>query len=542
MSKLSEHINRFDDMEKEAINNGKNVLTPDQASIFKDVFSRYNTDNRYAVLDAKSGSGKTTLIRAMVKYAMTKGINIAITASTGKASSALNGQTIHSYLGLKMAQNDNATNKEDALSLSSGEKEIEFPDILIIDEASMIGQKVFSQIDIKRFNFVLFVMDSSQLPPVKEKKVEWQSITDIQYTLSKTLRAKDPRMMKLFEDFREYKLGNKEELSLHDYINNDNIVLIDYKDMDIMPVNTESCIVAYRNRLVEHFVDKVTDDEHTMMNLNNGISATYMVATEDSPQDNGYYTREFINEQEFYNGEDTSIVKLTSVTKQLVDKNYAYYGKYKLSMNKKGTGITIVDTEASVDYNAKESKQKKQYLKFPLNDILEQSTLAIMDDRIFVLLWDGTEEEYDNILDSYFDKLFPHLRITQALKKYFKNPSENVISKDVPYDIKSKALSLSKKEFYEWFGNTRETTMRKKRWADFLSAKSVASARPTTSRTIHKAQGISVPSVVVTDMSFYGASLDAQYVAVTRAKHGLILVQNVPKHLVSKQEEEDEFF
>ena len=50
--------------------------------------------------------------------------------------------------------------------------------------------------------------------------------------------------------------------------------------------------------------------------------------------------------------------------------------------------------------------------------------------------------------------------------------------------------------------------MRKKRWADFLSVKSVVSARPTTSRTIHKAQGISVPAVVVTDMSFYGASLE----------------------------------
>ena len=465
-----------------------------------------------------------------------------ITASTGKASSALGGQTIHSYLGLRMATNDSATNKEDALTLKATEKEIDRPDILIIDEASMIGQKIFSQIDLKGFKFVLFVMDSSQLPPVKEKKVEWANITPLQYTLSKTLRAKDPRMMKLFEDFRDYKLGKRDELSLHDYINNDNIVLIDYNDMDTLPTNTVSCVVAYRNKLVEHFVDKITSKDHTMMNLNNGLSSTYMIAKNDTPDKSGYYARDFINSQEFYNGEDVSIDKLIDTTQEIVQKGYAYCGKFKISMNKKQTGLTITDTEAKIDFNARESKEKKQYLQFPANDILEQSTLSMIDNRVFALLWDGTEEEYDAILEKYFSRLFPHLQITQALKKYYKNQKSGELS-NVPYDIKSKAMSMNKKEFYLWFDETKESMNRKKRWAEFLSAKSVVSARPTTSRTIHKSQGVSIPAVVVTDMSFYGASLDAQYVAVTRAKHGLILVENVPKGLVSTaQEFQDEEF
>ena len=46
--KLSEHIKRFDEIEKEMIASGKNVLTPDQAAIFKNVFQIYNTNERYA--------------------------------------------------------------------------------------------------------------------------------------------------------------------------------------------------------------------------------------------------------------------------------------------------------------------------------------------------------------------------------------------------------------------------------------------------------------------------------------------------------------
>lgn len=538
--KLSEYIKKFDDTEKEMIASGKNVLTQDQAAIFNNVFQIYNTNERYGVLDAKSGSGKTTLIRAMVKYAKTKDINIAVTASTGKASSALEGQTIHSYLGLKMVQNSDATNKDDALKLSSGEKDIEYPDILIIDEASMIGQKVFSQIDAKQFKFVLFVMDSSQLPPVKEKKVEWKYITTNHYTLHKTLRAKDPRMMKLFEDFRDYKQGIIPELRLYDYVNNDNIVVIDYNDMDTMPTNTESCIVAYRNKLVEHFVEKTTNDNHTMRNLNNSVSITQMIAKKDTPSETGYYPREFTNTQVYYNGEDVDVKLLTDTTQELVNRGYCTYKNFKLSLSKNGKGITISDTSKPIAYGARESIEPKQYVKFPENDVIEHCTLAIVNDSIFVLLWDETEDELNQVLEQYFSRLFPHLQITQAIKKYYKNGDVNALV-NVPYDIKTKAKELVKKEFYLWFEQTRESASRKKRWADFLSVKSVVSARPTTSRTIHKAQGISVPAVVVTDMSFYGASLDAQYVAVTRAKHGLILVENVPKSLVQKGDEEDEF-
>lgn len=323
--KLSELVNRFDNIEKQALQNTANKLTKEQSDIFRDIMASYKTD-RYALLDAKSGSGKTVLIRALKKYCDSIGVTCDLTASTGKASSAIGGVTIHSYIGLTMTPNDDAESKDDALKLSKGEKEFTIkPNILIIDEASMIGRKVFHEIDKCGFDYVLFVMDSSQLPPVKEKKMEWNTVVNKQYKLTKTLRATEPRMMQLFEDARRFKHGEMPNFQLSDYVNNDNIVLIDYDDIDYMPTNTESCCVAYRNRLVENLVEKTTSENHTMYNLNCGVTKTMMVSISDIPNDDGYFAREFKNKQAYYNGEDVNIVKLDEQTRTLVAEGRCKY-------------------------------------------------------------------------------------------------------------------------------------------------------------------------------------------------------------------------
>lgn len=527
--KLSELINKFDSLEKQEQLTGKQVLTKDQAFIFRDIFKNYSrTVERYAVLDAKSGSGKTTLIRAMIKYAKEKSIRLDVTASTGKAASALKGKTIHSYLGLKMVQNDSAETKDEALKLTSdiGDN-VEIPDILIIDEASMVGKKIFSTIERASFPFVIFVLDSSQLPPVKEKKVDWSSITSLQYTLTKTLRAKDSRLMQLFDDFRAYKNGDIKDLNLMDYENGDNIVSIDFNDVDYIPANSECCAVGYRNKLVEYLVGGLTHKDHNIYNLNCGVSVTEMVATSDKPNEYGYYPRKFVNTQLYYNGEDVSIEKLNKVTEELVESGYSYYNGYKLSINKKKTGITVsAHNDCMVKYGAREPIESKKWIGFPLDKVIEKSTLACIDGKHFVLLWDDTEEEYNKILDYYFIQLSPHLRVMRKIQEYHKNRTADISM--LNHDIRNKLTTLDRRDFHMWFEDTSETSTRKLRWKNYLSASSVISARFTTSRTIHKSQGISVPAVVITDSSFYGASLDAQYVAVTRMKHGLILVKNIP--------------
>lgn len=539
--KLSDYVQKFDNMEKELQASTVNKLTKDQSNIFRDIFATFRDKNvRYAVLDAPSGTGKTTLIRAMQKWSETNSINIVVTASTGKASSALNGQTIHSFMGMRMVANDTASSKDEALQLSSSKIEFaEDVDILIIDEASMIGKKLFAEIDKAHFNYVLFVLDSSQLPPVKEQKVEWSNVADRQYRLTQTLRAREPRMLKLFEDFREYKLGNIETLDLEDYVNGENIVAIDYKDMDKLPANTESCIVAYRNKLVEHFVEKTTSDDHTMYNLNRGVIVTEMVSTSDTPNEQGFFDRAFKQVSCYYNGEDVEIIKLNEVTQHLVANKVATYNNFRLSINKKETGITIVNTNYKIPYGAKESPEPKFFLGFPKNEILEHCTLVMINKKYFVLMWDKTEDEFEEMLDYYFSKLAPYLKTMRAIKAYRKKPSMDTLH-DVPVYLRVNLRNMNSQEFGDWFENQQESTLRKLAWADFLKASSVVSARPTTSRTIHKAQGISIPCVIISDESFFGASKSSQYVAVTRGKHGLVLVKNTPSGWKHNQKEEDE--
>lgn len=542
--KLSEWVSRFEAMDKED-SQGKRVLTEDQATIFRDVIANYK-NRKYALLDARSGSGKTTLIRALQNYCTQNDISLSVTASTGKAASSLGGKTIHSFLGLKMEANDNAEKVEDALQLTVKENtDSLIPDILIIDEASMIGEKLLSAIKKFNFPFVFFVMDSEQLPPVKEKKVEWNSFVDITYTLIKTLRAKDEAMVKLFDDFKSYKEGNFSNFNLDDYVNNRNIVKIDWSQCDYIPRNSQCTSVGYRNALVEYLVNNLTQDGHNLYCLNSGIIETRMVVEEDKQgnpkiNSNGYYARKFQDVPIFYNGEDVKIDLLQNETRMLAKFGFCKYKGYSISMNSKKNGLTVSAHESCSNGSlAKEPIEDKIYISFPPEDVLEHTTLACVNDKHFILLWDNSEDEFAKAINDKFMMLLPRLRVLKTIKNWYKKHDDLAIQSldgEIQYALKQ---NKTFKDFMVWFSGHWESIERKKKWGDFLSTNKIVSARRTTARTIHKSQGLSIPCVVVTDYSFYGASLSAQYVALTRGKYGLILVENVPNEWKNKDKDSE---
>lgn len=529
MKKLSELVSRFDAMDIDGTNLYPS-LTKDQQQIHDDVIHEYRTV-KYSVLDARSGSGKTTTIRAIVKTAESLGLNIEVTATTGKASSALGGKTIHSYLGLKMTTNDNATNKDDALFLKGGDTLVDSPDILIIDEASMIGTDLLSEIKKHRFNYVLFVLDSNQLPPVKAVKVEWNDVSQSQHYLTKTLRAQDPHMVKLFNDFKDFKDGKLTKLDLHDYVNDRNIVKIDYADCDFIPKNSDSCSVSYRNKLVEFMANKITIKGHNKYNLNASVGITKMVSNGQTDR-NGYAKRDFVNETVYYNGEDVQIDLLTNETTALQKNGYCMYKNWKLSLAKSGNGISVTDIKSNPDDDT-------FYIKFPVDEVLEHCTLAIIEQKYFILIWDSSEDEYKQMLDDLFMTLRPYLTIHQQFKKYV---SGKIKLDECCNEIRNIAYKCNDIEAFKSAYEVCDiSSERKNAWGNFLGAKSIVSARFTTSRTVHKSQGISVPCIVLTNNSFYGASIAAQYVAVTRGKHGIILIENVP-NIIKEDDNEEEYY
>ena len=134
-------------------------------------------------LTGEPGSGKTYTINEYVAYLRARGIEPAITASTGIAATHIGGMTIHSWsgLGIKTKLDKNDLNK----IMSSGHiaKRVRRAKVLIIDEVSMLAPETLSMIDaicreIKQssepFGAVQIVLvgDFFQLPPIVKTELE----------------------------------------------------------------------------------------------------------------------------------------------------------------------------------------------------------------------------------------------------------------------------------------------------------------------------------------------------------------------------------
>ncbi len=149
-------------------------LSPEQTQALQ-VFIQ----GRNMFLTGPGGTGKTALIKKMVELSKTDGKRVQVCALTGCAAVLLNCQakTVHSWAGIGLANGPSdlivkrvATNKYKA----SAWKKV---DVLIIDEVSMMSQKIFEILDNlaqtvrkDRRPFgglqVIFSGDFYQLPPV----------------------------------------------------------------------------------------------------------------------------------------------------------------------------------------------------------------------------------------------------------------------------------------------------------------------------------------------------------------------------------------
>ena len=153
-------------------------LSPEQEQAIQ-VF----TDGGNMFLTGPGGTGKTALIKKMVDLCKTTGKKVQVCALTGCAAVLLNCQakTVHSWAGIGLANGDSdfivkrvATNKYKAANW----KKI---DVLIIDEVSMMSQKIFEILDrigkqvrkdTRPFGGlqVIFSGDFYQLPPVDDRQ------------------------------------------------------------------------------------------------------------------------------------------------------------------------------------------------------------------------------------------------------------------------------------------------------------------------------------------------------------------------------------
>ncbi len=132
-------------------------------------------------LTGEPGSGKTFTANEYLSYARARGIEVAVTASTGIAAVHMGGMTIHSWSGIGIKDK---LSKHDLDSIAKNKriaKRIQRAQILIIEEISMLPAMTFSLVDsvcrrVKQSPLpfgglqVIFVGDFFQLPPIMKKE------------------------------------------------------------------------------------------------------------------------------------------------------------------------------------------------------------------------------------------------------------------------------------------------------------------------------------------------------------------------------------
>ena len=217
-------------------------LSPEQVQAMQAFEAGHNI-----FLTGPGGTGKTALIKLMVESCKARGRKVQVCALTGCAAVLLNCQakTVHSWAGIGLANGPSdllvkkvTTNRYK----SGGWKKI---DVLIIDEISMMSQKIFDVLDgiAKKMRSgtghlpfgglqVVFSGDFYQLPPVmRDEDIEmdptaaafcfespwWAATFHSIIELKKIFRQTDPVYMTILNRIRVGKLNKSgfNELMTH---------------------------------------------------------------------------------------------------------------------------------------------------------------------------------------------------------------------------------------------------------------------------------------------------------------------------------------
>lgn len=161
-------------------------------------------------LTGAAGAGKSYVLREYIKYLKEHKVNYAVTASTGIASTHINGQTIHAWSGIGIKSHLTAYDLDTLEEKQPLYKKWNSTSVLIIDEVSMLHASFIDMLNTlgkhmrrsdKPFGGlqVIFTGDFFQLPPVTRGVVDG----DIFAFTSAAWKEARPVICYLTEQFRQ---------------------------------------------------------------------------------------------------------------------------------------------------------------------------------------------------------------------------------------------------------------------------------------------------------------------------------------------------
>jgi ATP-dependent DNA helicase PIF1 len=173
-------------------------------------------------LTGEPGAGKTYTINRYVAWLRERGIEPAITASTGIAATHIGGMTIHAWSGIGIKKVLSDWDLEALLEKESLVRRVRSTSVLIIDEVSMLDATLLTTVDqavrtIKQSARpfggmqVIFVGDFFQLPPVNKfgeqthfafESESWARANPLVCYLSEQHRQEDDTFLALLSAMR----------------------------------------------------------------------------------------------------------------------------------------------------------------------------------------------------------------------------------------------------------------------------------------------------------------------------------------------------
>ena len=221
-------------------------LSPEQDIVFNKYLKGENI-----FITGVGGTGKTSLIQYISENAKENNKKYQVCAMTGCAAVLLNcsANTLHSWAGIGLARGtiDEVVNR--VVKSKFRRKNWNAIEILVIDEVSMLSEKLFIILDLiakkikkntKPFGGiqVIFAGDFHQLPPIGEEddiqsknfcfeSAIWNTVFPNQIELKNLFRQKDPVYKKILQEIRDGKIKKSSINKLNEYIRKpDNNLLI----------------------------------------------------------------------------------------------------------------------------------------------------------------------------------------------------------------------------------------------------------------------------------------------------------------------------
>ncbi|HEV7121627.1 MAG TPA: AAA family ATPase, partial [Candidatus Paceibacterota bacterium] len=173
-------------------------------------------------LTGEPGSGKTHTVNAYVQWLRARGIEPAVTASTGIAATHIQGMTIHSWSGIGVKESLSEADIDAIASKEHVARRIQRTTVLIIDEVSMLSGSVLTMVDqvcreVKRQPDLAFggmqvvlVGDFFQLPPISRtnsaqfafESPSWEALRLIICYLTEQHRQEDKKFLNVLGAIR----------------------------------------------------------------------------------------------------------------------------------------------------------------------------------------------------------------------------------------------------------------------------------------------------------------------------------------------------